>query len=92
MKAHDENVTIAPDEPFVNEAFQWGLFWATVALSAILSLVGTMGNAMVIFVGGRRKKTGVLRHFNNAVRSLAITDFLIGAVGMPAIIVFSYLG
>lgn len=67
------------------------LFWVTVAISGLLSLVGAIGNLMVIFASGRKKKTGALKYLNSAVRSLAITDFLIGAVGMPLVIVSTYL-
>ena len=68
------------------------LFWVTVAISAILSVITIIGNVMVIFVGCRRKKTAALKNLNNAVRSLAIADLLFGIVGMPVIILDSYWG
>ena len=68
------------------------LLWVSVAVSTVLLLVSTTGNIMVFIVVGRRKKTGVFRHLKHAIRSLAITDVLLGAVGMPLIIVYSYFG
>ena len=68
------------------------LFWVTFAVSVILSLVAIVGNGVIIFIGSRIQKTGVLKNLNNTVRSLAITDFLIGLAGTPAVVVFSYWG
>ena len=68
------------------------LLWVSVAVSVILLLVSTTGNILVFIVVGRRKKIGVFRHLKYAIRSLAITDVLLGAVGMPLIIVYSYYG
>ena len=68
------------------------LFWATVAVSAILSLVAIVGNAMVLYIGSRRRITGSLRHLNSGIRSLAVTDFLIGVAAMPALILYAYYG
>ena len=59
---------------------------ATAVVSTILSLVSIIGNAMVLYIGGRRRVTGSLRHLNSGIRSLAVTDLLIGVVAMPAII------
>ena len=68
------------------------LFWVTVAISAILSMINIIGNGMVIFVSCRKKKTAALKNLNNAVRSLAIADLLFGIVVMPVIILDSYWG
>ena len=68
------------------------LLWVSVAVSVILLLVSTTGNILVFIVVGRRKKIGVFRHLKYAIRSLAITDVLLGLVGMPLIIAYSYLG
>ena len=68
------------------------LFWVTGAVSVVLMLVAIVGNAMVFVIGGRRMKTGAFRHLYYAIRSLAITDLLLGAVGMPLIILYSYWG
>ena len=68
------------------------LFWASLPVFVILSMVSIIGNGTVIVIGCRKKKTGALKNLNNAVRSLAVTDLLIGVVGMPALILFSYWG
>ena len=80
------------NDPHVHSFHQEVLFWATVAVSGILSLVATMGNGMVIFIRQQAQKSGSLIHLNVVIKSLAITDFLVGAVGMPVIIILSYLG
>ncbi len=84
-EACDENV-VAPGYN------KWPLFWITVAISAILSIINIIGNGMVIFVSCRKKKTAALNNLNNAVRSLAIADLLFGIVVMPVIILDSYWG
>ena len=84
-EACDENV-VAPGYN------KWPLFWVTVAISAILSMINIIGNGMVIFVSCRKKKTAALKNLNSAVRSLAIADLLFGIVAMPIIILYSYWG
>ena len=68
------------------------LFWASVGVSVLLAILAIIGNGIVIYVAGRKTNTGTMRYLNDAVRSLAISDFLIGLVGTPLIITYSYWG
>lgn len=68
------------------------LFWVSVAVSVILAILSIIGNGIVIYVAGRKKNTGTLRYLNNAVRSLAVTDLVIGLIGIPLMIVYYYWG
>ena len=68
------------------------LFRATAVVSALLSLVAIVGNAMVLYIGSRRRVTGSLRHLNSGIRSLAVTDFLIGLAAVPTIVLYTAIG
>ena len=68
------------------------LFWASVGVSVLLAILAIIGNGIVIYVAGRKTNTGTMRYLNDAVRSLAISDFLIGLVGIPLMITYYYWG
>ena len=66
------------------------LFWVSTAVSVVLAILAIIGNGIVIYVAGRERNTGALRYLNNAVRSLAVSDFFIGLIGIPLVITYYY--
>ena len=59
-------------------------------ISVLLALIAMAGNGFVIYVATRKKNRGTLRYLNRTVKSLAITDFLFGLLGIPLSIVYYY--
>ena len=68
-------------------------FWILVSISALLSLVGVVGNAMVIYVAiQKRRIASSFRYLNRVVLSLAIADFSYSLLGEPFFVVHWYWG
>ncbi|XP_004207011.1 galanin receptor 2b isoform X1 [Hydra vulgaris] len=62
-------------------AFQieiWQLVWY-----AIIGIIGTIGNGIVMFVILRSKKNDRKSSFNVAIFSLALADFMVSILGLP---------
>ena len=79
-----------------NEECLWyysnkALFWVLVSILILVSIVGVLGNAIVIYAATKKKHmSGGFRYLNRAVRSLAITDLCLSLFGTPMAIVFWY--
>ena len=63
-------------------------FYALIVIYTLLSIIGMIGNGLVIYVANRSPKGGALRHLNKVVRNLAITDFLYSVFGSPLTMVY----
>ena len=68
------------------------LFWCFAVACICVAIVTIIGNGFVIIAAKRNRNTSRLRYFDGLVKSLALTDFLFGAVGVPLIVVNYYLG
>ena len=68
------------------------LFLTCIVISVILATVTVIGNCIVIFLGSRTRYGEALKYLNKPVRSLAVTDILIGVIGMPLIVTYYVLG
>ena len=80
------------DEPVAASGYnKMSLLWASIVISAIISVITIVGNGMVICVSCRAKKSAALKNLNSAVRSLAIADLLFGIVVLPLIILDSLI-
>ena len=68
-------------------------FWILVSISALLSFVGVVGNAIVIYAAiQKRRIASSFRYLNRVVLSLAIADFLYSLLGEPFFVVHWYWG
>ena len=91
----EENVT---NSSSVDESYLWyydhkGLFWTLISMSILIGIAGVMGKSMVIYaVIYKRRTSGGFRYLNDAVKSLAITDFCFSLFGTPFSIVYWYWG
>ena len=68
------------------------LFWCFASVCLCVALVTITGNGIVIVVSGKKRNMARLKHFDGIVKSLAVTDFLFGVIGVPLIVVNYYLG
>ena len=85
----EENICNKVD---TSHGFETPLFWASTSVSIVLAVLAILGNGIVIYVAGRKRKTRTLRYLDNAVRSLAVSDFFIGLIGIPLMITYYYWG
>jgi hypothetical protein len=67
-----------------------GIFWAWVILYSFLAIVAIIGNGLVLIATYGKRNTGNLRYLDNAIRSLAVSDMLIGLFGVPCVILIYY--
>ena len=68
-------------------------FWILVAISALIALVGILGNALVIFAASQKRHIGSsFRYLNRVVLSLAISDLSYSLLGEPFFVVHWYWG
>ena len=68
------------------------LFWCFASVCLCVAFVTITGNGIVIAVSGKKRNMARLKHFDGIVKSLAVTDFLFGIIGVPLIVVNYYLG
>ena len=68
------------------------LFWVTSIISVILAVIGVVGNGTVIRLAHQKQNIGPMMCLNRAIKSLAITDLLIGLIGVPLIITYYWWG
>ena len=68
------------------------LFSTSTVISVILAIVAVIGNGIVIYRAGHERYGQALKYLSKPVRSLAITDLLIGLIGIPLIIAYYGLG
>ena len=68
------------------------LFWSFIVVCALIALVGMIGNGFVIYVVSRKQHIGALRYLNEAVKSLAFTDFCFGLLGAPLTMIYWFWG
>ena len=68
-----------------------GLFgtWATIYLAIAFVAIG--GNGMVLYATKGNRNTGRLQSLDSLIKSLALTDMLLGLFGIPCRILNSYL-
>ena len=63
-------------------------FYALIVIYTLLSIIGVIGNGLVIYVANRSPKQGALCHLNKVVRNLAVTDFLFNILATPLLIAY----
>ena len=63
-------------------------FYALIVIYALLSIIGMIGNGLVIYVANRSPKQGVLYHLNKVVRNLALTEFLFNILAAPLLMTY----
>ena len=68
------------------------LFATSTAISVLLAIVAVIGNGIVIYRAGQKRYGEALKHLSQPVRSLAVTDLLIGVIAIPLIITYYILG
>ena len=68
------------------------LFLTCIVISVILATITVIGNGIVIYLGSHTRYGETLKYLNTPVRSLAVTDILIGVIGMPLIVTYYILG
>ena len=70
-----------------------GIFWAWVVLYSFQSNIAIIGNGLVLIATYGKRYIGNLRYLDNAIRSLAVADMLIGLFGVPCVIlIYYYIG
>ena len=81
-----------PDpDPHVNPTLEaW--FWVLVAVCALIGIFGAIFNSLVLYFANRKTMITTLRHLNNVVRHLAVSDFLIGTLASPLQFVYFKMG
>ena len=65
-------------------------FWLSATIVMCIAVVTVLGNGLVLFATYRNRNTGRLRHLDNAIISLALSDLLFGAIGIPCRVFHSY--
>ena len=68
------------------------LFWCFAVACISVAITTIIGNGFVIVAAQRKRNVSRLRYFDELVKSLALTDCLFGAIGVPLIVVNYYLG
>lgn len=68
------------------------LFWCFATMCLCIAIVTVVGNVMVIVASKRKQNFTRLRYFDGIVKSLAVTDFLFGLIGVPLMVINYYLG
>ena len=63
-------------------------FWFLMGMFMLISIIGMIGNGLVIYVANQNLKTGPIRHLNKVVRNLAITDFMWNILGVPVFMIY----
>ena len=61
--------------------------WITIAFCTVACVIGIVGNGLVVYFVHKTHETGTFRHLSKVVRNLAITDFLLGLIGAPLLMV-----
>ena len=68
------------------------LFWLFATICLCIAIVTIIGNVMVIVASKQKNNFTRLRYFDGVVKSLAVTDFLFGLMGVPLMVINYYLG
>ena len=68
------------------------LFWITTSISALIVILGTVANALVLYYAKQEPSIGPLRHLNKVVTHLAVSDLLYGVLASPLILAYWYMG
>ena len=67
------------------------LFWIWCSIYSSIALVTVIGNGLVLYATVKTKNRGRLRFFDGTIKSLALTDLLIGLIGIPGRITSLYI-
>ena len=67
------------------------LFWIWCSIYSSIALVTVIGNGLVLYAALKTRNMGRLRFFDGTIKSLALTDLLIGLVGIPGRITTLYI-
>ena len=68
------------------------LFWTAAAVCCLIVLFGVIANTLVIYFANQEPSTGTLRHLNNVVKHLAVSDLLYGVLATPLILAYWKMG
>ena len=67
------------------------LFWIWGSIYLCIALVAIIGNGLVLYAALKTRNMGRLRFFDGTIKSLALTDLLIGLIGIPGRITSLYI-
>ena len=98
-----ESVTTSPilfaDSPtgtqtLEHERENWYIygFWGYVTSYLLISFISGMANGFLLFVTYGERNSGRLRYLDNAIKSLAVADMLLGLIGAPIWVFNDYRG
>ena len=68
------------------------LFWTVSAVCILNVIVGATANSLVIYFANKEPWTGSLRHLNQVVKHLAVSDLLYGVLGIPLSLAYWRMG
>ena len=68
------------------------LFWTVSAICILMAIVGAIANSSVFYFANKEPWTGSLRHLNQVVKHLAISDVLYGVLGIPLSLAYWRMG
>ena len=72
----------------INEVF----FWITTSISALIVILGTVANALVLYYAKQEPSIGPFRHLNKVVKHLAVSDLLYGVLAIPLTLAYTHMG
>ena len=66
--------------------------WSYIALATLCSIVGMLGNGLVVYLASQNPKRRAFVYLNKVVRNLAVTDFLFCVLAIPLTAVWYFWG
>ena len=75
------------DSGNIGSTESWNAFYVSVTICVLMGIVSVSGNGLVVYIS-RKKDSGKFQYVNEAVKHLALSDFLYGVIGIPCTIIF----
>ena len=67
-------------------------FWIILAFTFIISILAIVGNGLVIYASILNKSSGPFRYIDDIIKSLGVSDLLLGFLGNPCIVLSYFMG